>query len=180
MEIIPTEIKGVYIIKNKILNDKRGSFCKVFHKNDFKKFNLSTRFKESYYSTSKKNVIRGMHFQIPPYDHEKLIYVPKGKVIDVVLDLRQGSKTFGKYRSFEISENNRYSIYIPKGCAHGFKSCEDNTILVNSTSTVYNPNYEDGVRWDSFGMNWEVENPIVSKKDKGLKSFLDFKTPFKE
>lgn len=178
MEIITTKINGVFIIINKIFKDKRGVFCKTYNKDIFSQYNLCTEFNENYYSISKKNVIRGMHFQLPPFDHEKLVCVPQGKILDVILDLRKNSKTFGQYISVGISENNRLSIYIPKGCAHGFKAYEDNTILVNSTATVYNPDYDTGIRWDSFGMDWEIENPIISHKDSCLPCLSEFENPF--
>ncbi|SKC69918.1 dTDP-4-dehydrorhamnose 3,5-epimerase [Maledivibacter halophilus] len=178
MKTLPTRIKDVYIIKSKIRTDKRGAFYKTYNENIFKEYNLCTEFKESYYSISKKDVIRGMHFQLPPFDHEKLVYVPKGKIIDVVLDMRKKSQTFGEYVDIELSEKNKLSIYIPKGCAHGFKSLEDNTITVYNVSTAYNPDYDSGVRWDSFGMDWEIDNPIVSNRDKGFKDFAEFRIPF--
>ncbi|MCT4565418.1 MAG: dTDP-4-dehydrorhamnose 3,5-epimerase [Maledivibacter sp.] len=178
MKIVTTKIDGVVMIKNRVFNDNRGIFCKTYNKDIFEKYNLCTEFKESYYSISRKNVIRGMHFQLPPFDHDKLVCVPKGKILDVILDLRKKSRTFGQYISAELSEYNRFSIYIPRGCAHGFKSYEDNTILINSTTTVYNPEYDTGIRWDSFGMDWKIKNPIISDKDNSLQYFSEFENPF--
>uniref|UniRef100_UPI0035632619 dTDP-4-dehydrorhamnose 3,5-epimerase family protein n=1 Tax=Ilyobacter sp. TaxID=3100343 RepID=UPI0035632619 len=116
MKLIKTELKGVFIIETFHAEDERGSFTKTYNKKFFKENKLCSKFKESYYSVSKKDVIRGMHFQLPPHDHEKLVYVIKGKIIDVILDLRKKSETYGKYISIELSEENRHSIYIPKGC----------------------------------------------------------------
>ncbi|ENK0837469.1 dTDP-4-dehydrorhamnose 3,5-epimerase [Clostridium sporogenes] len=175
MEIEETKLNGVYIIKNPIFNDLRGTFTKIYNEELFSKFNLCTSFKESYYTVSKKDVIRGMHFQKPPYDHAKLVYVSKGKIIDVILDLRKNSSTYKKFISVELSDNNRYSMYIPKGLAHGFKSLEDNTIVVYQVSTVYNPTSDSGVRWDSFGMNWNIEDPIISDRDKSFLKLSEFK-----
>lgn len=176
MELIKTDLEGVFIIKNKVFKDERGNFIKTYHEKDFKDNNLITNFKESYFSVSKKNVIRGMHFQLPPFDHEKLVYVAKGQVLDVILDLRKNSKTKGKSISINLSEENGYSIYIPKGLAHGFKSLEDGTIMVYNVGTVYNQEADFGVRYNSFNFNWEIENPIISKRDKNfedLKIFLE-------
>lgn len=176
MELVKTDLEGVFIIKNKIFKDERGKFIKTYHEEDFKENNLNTDFKESYFSVSDKNVIRGMHFQLPPFDHEKLVYVAKGEVLDVILDLRKDSKTKGKSISINLSEENGYSIYIPKGLAHGFKSLEDGTIMVYNVGTVYNAEADYGVKYDSFGFNWEIENPIMSKRDKtfeDLKTFLE-------
>ena len=175
MEIIKTEIEGVFIIKNKIFQDERGKFIKTYHKEEFEKNNLCTDFKESYFSISNKNVIRGMHFQLPPFDHEKLVYVSKGKVLDVILDLRKNSKTLGKAISIELSEENGYSIYIPKGLAHGFKSLEDGTIMTYNVATVYNQQSDYGIRWNSFNFDWGLEEPVMSERDKnfeGLEEFL--------
>lgn len=178
MRALATKIKGVYIIKNKIRADQRGLFYKTYNENIFDEYNLCTQFKESYYSISKQGVIRGMHFQLPPFDHEKLVYVPKGRIMDVVLDIRKSSITFGEYINVELSEENRLSIYIPKGCAHGFKSLEDNTITVYNVTTVYNSDYDSGIRWDSFGMDWKIENPIISDRDSSFKGLEEFSTPF--
>ncbi len=178
MEIVNTELKGVFFVKNFIYEDNRGVFCKVYNNKAFKKKGLCYKFEESFYSVSAKNVIRGMHFQIPPFDHDKLVYVPKGKIIDVILDLRTTSKTYGDFISVELSEENRNSIYIPAGFAHGFKSLKDNTIAVYNVSTIYNPNYNSGIKWNSFGMKWNTDDPIISDRDNSLLDFNDFTSPF--
>ncbi|SDC07804.1 MULTISPECIES: dTDP-4-dehydrorhamnose 3,5-epimerase [unclassified Candidatus Frackibacter] len=178
MELIKTKLQGVYIIQNPVFSDNRGVFSKIYHEDIFEKNGLCTDFKESYYSVSKKNVIRGMHFQLPPYDHEKLVYVPKGEVLDVVLDLRTNSDTFGDYIAIELSATNKKSIYIPKGLAHGFKSLKDNTITVYNVSTVYSSDYDTGISWNSFGMDWGLEEPIVSKRDQEFISLDKFDSPF--
>lgn len=174
MEIIKTELEGVFIIKNKIFQDERGIFIKTYNKNEFEKNNLCIEFKESYFSISNKDVIRGMHFQLPPFEHEKLVYVAKGKVLDVIVDLRKNSKTLGKYISLELSEENGYSVYIPKGLAHGFKALEDGSIMVYNVATVYNSESDYGIRWDSFGFDWKTEEPILSARDKKFESMNDF------
>ncbi len=176
MKLVETELQGVYIIENFFASDERGSFTKTFNKNFFEKNALCTKFEESYFSTSNKNVIRGMHFQLPPFDHEKLVYVAKGEVLDVILDLRKDSTTYGKSISVNISSENKKSVYIPKGLAHGFKSLQDDTIMVYNVATVYNQQCDSGVHYNSFGFDWEVENPIVSQRDCLLKSFEEFKT----
>ncbi len=174
MEILKTKLEGVYIIKNKIFQDERGRFIKTYHKEEFKKLGLCTDFKESYFSVSNKNVIRGMHFQLPPMDHEKLVYVAKGKVKDVVVDLRSDSKTKREYIEVELSEENGYSIYIPKGLSHGFKSLEDNTIMIYNVATVYSQECDSGIKYDSFGYDWNIENPILSNRDKNFESLEEF------
>ena len=148
-----TSIEGVFIIENFKAEDNRGRFVKTFNKKEFLKNNLSIDIKESYYSTSKKNVIRGMHSQLPPHDHYKLVYVAHGSILDVVIDLRHKSKTFKNIVSVELSSDNGKSIFIPKGCAHGFKSLEDGTITIYNVSSGYEPEFDEGIRYNSFNFN---------------------------
>lgn len=178
MEISKTSINGVFLIKIFSSQDNRGVFCKTFCKDFFDKNNFCVSFEESFYTSSSCDVIRGMHFQIPPFDLEKLIYVVNGKILDVVLDMRKDSPTYKKHESFEISGDNKYSILIPKGVAHGFKSLEDNTITVYNVSKGYNSSCDTGVRWDSFGFDWAIDNPIISERDKNLKTLEEFQSPF--
>lgn len=175
MKIRKTEIEGVFIIENFNSSDDRGSFTKTYHNEFFEESGFCTNFKESYFSISKKNVIRGMHFQLPPYDHEKLVYVAKGEVVDVILDMRKKSDTFGKTISIVLNDNNHRSVYIPKGLAHGFKSMVDNTIMIYNVSTVYNNEADYGVRFDSIDFNWYMDIPIISNRDKSLTTFEEFK-----
>ncbi|SJZ57930.1 dTDP-4-dehydrorhamnose 3,5-epimerase [Cetobacterium ceti] len=174
MEFIKTDIEGVFIIENKIFKDERGQFIKTFNSEIFKNNGIDISFLESYYSISNKDVIRGMHFQLPPEDHSKLVYVIKGSVLDVVLDLRRNSKTFGKSIFVNLSEENKRSLYIPKGLAHGFKSLEDNTVMVYNVSTGYDNKSDYGILWNSFGFDWKIENPILSKRDKEFETFNEF------
>ncbi len=160
-------IKGVYLIKNFVAHDQRGSFIKTFHKEKFREIGFQHEFRESYYSLSVKNVIRGMHFQRPPHDHEKLVYVTAGKILDVVLDLRITSPTFGQSIAVEMVEHS-HSIFIPKGCAHGFLTLSDTATVAYSVTTVYDKDADDGIRWDSFGFNWPVTDPILSERDRSF------------
>ena len=174
MKLFKTELEGVFIIENFYASDDRGSFTKTYHNEYFAQNGLCADFKESYFSISKKNVIRGMHFQLPPHDHEKLVYVAKGEVTDVILDLRKRSNTFGKSISIVLNDRNHRSVYIPKGLAHGFRSMVDNTIMIYNVSTIYNNEADSGVRFNSFNFNWELSEPIVSERDKSLLSFEEF------
>lgn len=164
----------VYIIKNQHFSDFRGEFIKIY--NNY--FNLNTDFKEQYYSISNKGVIRGMHFQLPPYDHIKLVSLIKGRAKDIILDLRKFSNTYGNFISVELSENSKDSIYIPSGFAHGFEALESGTIMLYNVSTVYNSEYDEGILWDSFGVNWNTSTPILSNRDKSFIEFKNFKSPF--
>lgn len=174
MKFIKTELEGVYIIENKIFEDERGKFFKTFNKNIFLENGIDVEFRESYYSISKKDVIRGMHFQIPPRDHEKLVYVAEGKVLDVVLDLRKNSKSFGKSISIELTSENGRLLFIPKGLAHGFKSLQDNTMMVYNVATEYNPECDFGISWNSFGFDWETKNPVISERDQRFETLQEF------
>ena len=169
-----TALEGVYIINNFNAIDNRGLFAKTFNKNYFNENDLDFEIRESYYSISNKNVIRGMHFQLPPNDHEKLVYVPKGSIIDVVIDLRKESKTFKQFISVDLSEENKKSIFIPKGLAHGFKSLKNDTITVYNVSTEYNDKSDQGITYNSFGYNWNVKDPLLSDRDKTFLSLNDF------
>lgn len=172
MNILKSNLDGVFEIENNIFNDHRGCFVKTFHAGDFIENGLDADYKESFYSVSKKNVLRGMHYQLPPYDHSKLVYVVSGKILDVVVDIREGSGTFGGYYSTELSSLNGKSLYVGKGFAHGFLTLSESATVVYMTTTVYNPESDTGVRWDGFGYEWPVSNPIISSRDKGFKKLL--------
>lgn len=178
MKIIDTPIIGLKILEPRILEDDRGKFIKTFNDEFFKENNLNIHIKETYYSISHKDVIRGMHFQTPPHEHIKLVYVPYGNILDVVLDIRKDSLTYGKYFSIELSSQNGRILIIPKGLAHGFKSLEDNTNVTYMQTSTYAPNNDGGIRYDSFGFNWECENPKLSNRDLSFQELGDFKTPF--
>lgn len=178
MDICSMKLSDVFLIKQDSFLDLRGSFIKTFHAQTFSDYGLETDFRESFYSVSKKNVIRGMHFQSPPYDHTKLVYVVEGEIRDVVLDVRKGSPSYGKSIIETLSDSNHCSLYIPKGFAHGFYVCSDIAKVVYMQSSEYNSEHDSGIRWNSFGLDWEVENPILSERDQNLMRFQDFESPF--
>ncbi|MCT7489209.1 dTDP-4-dehydrorhamnose 3,5-epimerase family protein [Aliarcobacter cryaerophilus] len=178
MNIIDTKIQGLKILEPKIFEDSRGKFIKTFTNDFFIENNLDINIKETYYSISHKDVIRGMHFQTPPYEHIKLVYVPAGKIIDVVLDIRKNSSTFREYFSCELSSENGKVLIIPKGLAHGFKSLEDNTNVTYMQTSCYVPNNDCGIRYDSFEFDWECISPKLSDRDKSFPTLKEFDTPF--
>jgi dTDP-4-dehydrorhamnose 3,5-epimerase len=177
-DLIPTGIAGCHEVQPRVLEDVRGRFVKVFHRDSFRQMGFETEFAEEYYSLSRKGVIRGLHFQVPPADHHKLVYCTRGEVFDVVLDLRVGSPTYGKTASFNLSFSQGNFLYIPKGLAHGFCATSDNAILVYKVSTVYSPSHDQGVLWSSVGINWPVNDPIISDRDAGFLPFNQFDSPF--
>jgi dTDP-4-dehydrorhamnose 3,5-epimerase len=179
MKINYEELKGIRIIENYAAQDIRGSFTKVYNKENFENQDLVSSYFETYYSISQKDVIRGMHFQAPPFDHEKLVHVIQGSITDVILDLRLSSLTYGKFMEISIDDKDNCSIYIPKGFAHGFRSLEDNTIVIYNVSTNYNKECDCGIRWDGFGYNWNVTNPIISDRDQSFVTLDEYDSVFK-
>ena len=177
MEFKKLSISGVFEVQNFIARDNRGVFVKTFHENEFNKIGFEGKFSESYYSQSFKSVIRGMHFQTPPQDHEKLVYVVEGKILDVILDLRTGSSTYGKCISVELDAFGN-SVFIPKGCAHGFLTLSDTATVVYNVTTVYDNKHDSGVAWDSFGFDWGTDHPIISDRDQSFVSLNKFNSPF--
>lgn len=178
MEILKTDLDGLIVLQSNVFRDDRGLFIKTYHKKIFEENGLEIDFRESFFSISKKNVIRGMHFQLPPDDHVKLVYCAYGKVLDVVVDIRNNSPTYGKFFFVELTEDNGNILYIPKGFAHGFKSLTDNSVVVYMTTKEYSPENDTGIRWDSFGFNWQVDNPILSERDKKFLPLSEFRSPF--
>ena len=119
-----------------------------------------------------------MHFQLPPHDHAKLVYCVCGRVLDVLLDLRKASPTFGQTASAELSRANSHVFYIPAGIAHGFLSLEDESVMVYKTTTVHQPDHDAGIRWDSFGFDCGSATPIISVRDTALPRLQEFVSPF--
>jgi dTDP-4-dehydrorhamnose 3,5-epimerase len=158
--------------------DQRGAFCKTFQYSWLKNTGLSFGIKESYYSFSNKNVIRGMHFQKPPYDHHKIVYCPLGSITDVVLDLRRSSPKYGQYYSVELSDQNHKAIVIPSGFAHGFKSNKDHSLTCYLVTSEYHKDYDSGILYNSFGFDWQVSSPVLSERDLSFIGLADFDSNF--
>ena len=178
MDLQPTELNGVLVLQPKIFQDHRGSFVKTYQDALFSERGIRFVPREEFFSVSKKDVLRGMHFQLPPAAHDKLVYCAVGRVLDVVVDLRRGSKTFGKSIARELSAANRQMMFIPVGCAHGFLTLEDNSIMVYQTSTPHAPAQDAGILWNSFGFDWPVKEPVLSDRDRGFPALCDFSSPF--
>lgn len=178
MKIRKTNIEGLFVIDLFHAEDNRGGFVKTFHKDSFEQLGLNTDFQESFYSVNNKGVIRGMHFQNPPYDHDKLVYCTQGKLDDVIVDIRKDSRTYGNFASIELSPDNYRAIYIPKGMAHGFESLEDNTVMTYLTSTMHQPSHDRGIKFDSFGKAWSNQNPIINERDLDWPTLDEFESEF--
>lgn len=171
------KIDGVYLIENFFHEDSRGCFVKPFSSASKMFKDLQFNISEVYYSISHKNTIRGMHFQHPPADHQKLIYLTKGKIVDVLLDLRKKSSTYKQFIAVDLVAHKE-ALFIPKGIAHGFLSKEDGTTIVYNQSTVYSRTHDDGILWDSFGFEWGVNSPELSERDRSFDTLEDFISPF--
>lgn len=180
-ELLPS----TWLVNLKRFEDARGSFVKTYACSVFDAALPRTGglgesafdFREEFYSLSNKNVVRGMHFQLPPHDHVKLVYCAVGAVQDVLLDLRKGPG-FGRSVAVRLDADTPQLLFIPKGIAHGFVSLCDSSLMVYKTSTEHTPSHDAGVRFDSFGHDWGCELPILSVRDQNHPSFADFVSPF--
>ena len=179
MNLIQTKLPGCFEIKHKVRKDTRGKLVKTFHEKTFQEMGLHVDFPEVYYSISKKNVLRGLHFQIPSQHHIKIVLCIEGSILDAVVDLRVGSPTFGEHIIIELNPEKANMLYIPEGCAHGFFSLTEKSIFLNQTSTMYSQEHDMGIRWNSCGIDWPTDKPIVSEKDKNLIDFGSFNSPFR-
>ncbi len=171
-----TKLLGAYIIEIEKIEDERGFFARIFDKEEFSKYDLNTDMVQFSISQNlKKGTIRGMHYQTKPYEESKLVRCLKGKIFDIIIDLRPNSKTYKKWFSLELSANNYKMLYIPKGFAHGFQTLEDNTETSYQISEFYHPEYAKGIRWDDkeFGIKWPLNVSLISEND------LDY-TPFEK
>ena len=163
-----TKLSGAYVIEIEKIEDERGFFARTFDKEEFSKYSLDIDLAQSSLSqNSKKGTIRGMHYQTNPYDESKLIRCVKGKIFDIIIDLRPNSKTFKEWFSLELNANNYKMLYIPKGFAHGFQTLEDNSEMFYQISQFYHPEYSKGIRWDDkeFGIQWPLKVSLISEKD---------------
>jgi dTDP-4-dehydrorhamnose 3,5-epimerase len=158
--------------------DFRGTFAKFFQRSKFSALGLETEFVEAFCTESVGNVLRGMHFQLPPADGAKLVVCLTGSVMDVALDLRRGSPAYGKVAVMELSANNCCAAYLPAGVAHGFYVREAPALLSYSVTTEYEPRLDTGIAWNSFGFEWPCSEPRLSPRDIELPCFAGFDSPF--
>ena len=168
-------LEGCALITLEEFHDSRGSFTKIYNEAIFKEYGINTVFKEQFFSTSHKNVLRGMHYQSAPFEHCKLIVCMSGSVLDVVLDTRKDSPTFGQSTSFFLEEGDGKAVFIPEGMAHGFLSLQENTVLMYAASSEQEKSAEGGILWNSFGFDWTCDSPTLSERDMSHESFETFK-----
>ena len=181
MEIVETRIPDLYVVKPTVFKDHRGYFFESYNKEAFLRSGIDQNFVQDNESKSAKGVLRGLHFQKPPFAQGKLVRVIKGAVRDVAVDLRKSSPTYGQWASIDLTEDNKWMYWVPPGFAHGFVTLEDDTVFFYKCTNVYNKSSEGSIRWDDPDLNidWGVENPLLSDKDKVSPLFKDFVTPFK-
>ncbi|MFH0930095.1 MAG: dTDP-4-dehydrorhamnose 3,5-epimerase [Candidatus Moraniibacteriota bacterium] len=182
MEFIETSLKGAYRIKPKVFQDERGFFLETYSEKVFKENGIDAKFVQDNHSLSvKKGVLRGLHFQEPPNEQAKLVRVMRGKVLDVIVDIRKNSPTYGKWEGIELSGDNFKMLYVPKGFAHAFLTLEDNTEFMYKVDNFYAPESDSGIIWNDLDLNidWPINDPTLSEKDAKLQKFKDFNSPFK-
>ncbi len=161
-----------------VFRDHRGSFCKTWHPEIIKRTGIEMTIAEEFHTISGRDVIRGMHFQTPPHAQRKLVCCPIGSILDVILDLRTNSPTYGHSWSWELSGENCRMVFIPEGFAHGFQSLRDDSLVLYRCSAVHAPTHDRGIRWDSFGFKWPCQSPVISDRDVLHERFENFKSPF--
>lgn len=181
MEFQKTKFKDVYLITPQVFEDARGFFLESYSKQEFEKNDIAIDFVQDNHSLSaQKGVLRGLHFQKPPFAQTKLVRVTRGKAYDVIVDLRKNSETFGQWEGFELSAENFQMLLIPRGFAHGFLTLADNTEFQYKCDEFYHPEADAGVIWNDpdLKIDWPLKNPILSEKDAKLAFFKDLKSPF--
>jgi len=178
MHLRELRLSGTYEIQLPFHSDHRGLFVKSFCRSAFASHGLEIDFSETFYTVSKENVIRGMHFQTPPHDHAKLVYCISGRVLDFALDLRVGSPSYGLFESLELDSARFNAAYLPRVISHGFAVLEAPAVMAYHVSSEHAPAADSGVHWDSFGATWPSQATVVSNRDAGLLKFEEFVSPF--
>ena len=182
MEVIKTDIEGVVIIEPRIFKDARGYFYESYSKREFDRLVAPVDFVQDNESCSTRGVMRGLHFQRPPYTQSKLVRCVKGAVLDVAVDIRKGSPTYGKHVAVELTEENHRQFFIPKGFAHGFAVLSDVAVFQYKCDEFYHPEADGGISIldDSLGIDWRIapQEAILSEKDTKHPDLKDFETPF--
>lgn len=173
-------IPGLLLIKPRVFEDQRGYFIESYNEKEWQEAGLNASFVQDNQSMSKKGTLRGLHFQHPPFAQGKLVRVVRGAVLDVAVDIRNGSPTYGHSYQVVLSADNFLQFYIPEGFAHGFLTLENNTVFTYKCTNYYSTAHEDGILWNDkdLDIEWDAEAPFLSPKDEMNKSFKDFKSPF--
>lgn len=178
IKISELELPGCYLIEPIEFSDERGNFVKTFHEEVYRQAGLDFIPTEEFFSYSKKHVLRGLHFQTPPNAHNKMVYCPHGEVLDLFVDLRKSSPTYGHSLKMALSQQNKSILYLPIGIAHGFLALRDNSLMIYKTDHVYAPEHDTGILWRSVGIKLPIDNPLVSARDASFETLQEFDSPF--
>lgn len=180
MKFTPTPIEDLFVVEPKVFGDHRGYFFESYSQQAFLQAGIDAGFVQDNESFSGKGVLRGLHFQAPPKAQGKLVRVQQGSVLDVAVDIRKGSPTYGRHFSIVLSGENKKMLWIPPGFAHGFATLEDNTVFLYKCTDVYSPEHEGNILWNdpTLNIDWGVDAPKLSEKDKIGPSFEEFDSPF--
>lgn len=173
-----TGLEGCLELDYTLCKDSRGQFIKTYHAGLFQDLGLNTDWREEYYSNSHQGVLRGLHFQLPPQAHYKLVYCTSGRIMDVAVDLRRASPTFGRHYATELSPAAHNALYLAPGFAHGFYVHSQEALVHYMVSSVYAPEQDTGILWNSAGIAWPDADPLLSERDKGFPSLENFPSPF--
>lgn len=176
--VLPLELPGSFRIRLRRFADLRGAFVKCFQEEPFQRLGLETGLKECFFSVSSQGVLRGLHFQSPPHDQAKMVLCLAGKARDVILDLRTGSPAFGQHARLDLDAEIPELVYIPRGLAHGFLATAPNTMMLYLVTSSHVPEHDAGIRWDSCGIDWGIEAPILSARDRAFPPLADFRSAF--
>jgi len=177
-----TTLDGLILIKPRVFGDDRGFFLESFSRKDFESAGIEMEVVQTNHSRSVGGVLRGLHFQYPPYEQAKLVRCIRGEILDVAADIRPSSTSFGRYFSTDLSDSNKLMLYVPRGFAHGFAVLSDIAEIEYAVDNVYAPDHEGGVIWNDpdLAIKWPVEKPILSEKDKKLPALRDLKDSLRQ
>lgn len=180
MELKETPINGLYVFKPTVFQDKRGYFVESYNEQTFQNLGITEHFVQDNQSCSQKGVVRGLHFQRPPFEQAKLVRVLQGKALDFAVDIRTGSPTYGQYYAVLLTADNFTQFFIPAGFAHGFAALEDNTVFAYKCSNFYHKASEGSIKYNDplLHIDWQVEQPLISEKDTTGADFRNFISPF--
>ena len=183
MNVISTDIEGVFIVEPRVFGDARGYFFESYSARDFRAATgIDVEFVQDNESRSRYGVVRGLHFQVPPFAQAKLVRVVEGRVLDVAVDIRKGSPTYGRHVSVELSADNKHQFFLPKGMAHGFAVLSETAVFQYKCDEYYHPEAEGAIAWDdpTLAIDWQIahDDVLLSDKDRRHPMFNDFNTPF--
>lgn len=179
LDIQATRLPGCFDLRPVVHRDERGSLVKTLHAPTFAEAGLSAAFVEEFHSVSKRGVIRGLHFQVPPQQHAKLVSCLPGEIFDAAVDLRVGSPTQGRVLTRRLDAEQGQALYLAPGVAHGFQALSEEAVVLYRVTSVYSPAEDAGIRWDSAGIDWPLTEPLVSERDRALPALADFVSPFR-